>query len=183
MSRRLLDDPVVYLDALDADLRAYFINQRGPMATRLCEATGLTAEQRAEGLALVDESGVLTDVAMPAEGTQAHVTLLVAEFLASRPRSIDGTDGTISKTKVIAFVANAKKRYSTYWRKSAREPGAENELANSALEQLKKLQLVAVIDDCGGEGGKILPLPALARFAVGQTVIKRPAHKVQNSLF
>ena len=189
LSRRLLDNPVVYLDALDADQRAYFINQRGPMATRLCEATGLTAEQRAEGLALVDENGVLTDVAMPAEGTQAQVTLLVAEFLASRRRSRDGTEGNdgtegkISKTKVIAFVALAKKRYSTYWRKSAREPGAEHELANSALEQLKKLQLVAFVDDGYSLDDMILPLPALARFAVGETVIKRPAHNVQKSLF
>ena len=46
LSRRLLDDPVVYLDALDIDQRAYFVNQRGPMATRLCDAAGLTAEDR-----------------------------------------------------------------------------------------------------------------------------------------
>ena len=47
LARRLLDDPVVYLDGLDGDLRAYFANQRGPMASRLCEAAGLVAEQRA----------------------------------------------------------------------------------------------------------------------------------------
>jgi uncharacterized protein (TIGR02678 family) len=69
LARRLLDDPAVYVDTLDIESRAYFINQRGPMATRLCDAAGLAAEQRAEGLALVDEAGALTDVAMPAEGT------------------------------------------------------------------------------------------------------------------
>ena len=62
------------------EARAYFVNQRGAMAARLCEAAGLVAEQRAEGLALVDETGSLTDVAMPAEGTDAHATLLVAEY-------------------------------------------------------------------------------------------------------
>ena len=41
LSRRLLDDPVLYLDALDGDTRSYFINQRGVLAARLCEATGL----------------------------------------------------------------------------------------------------------------------------------------------
>jgi len=177
LSRRLLDDPVVYLDALDADLRAYFINQRGPMATRLCEATDLTAEQRAEGLALVDEDGALTDVAMPAEGTEAHVTLLVAEFLASRHRAHADADASIALNEITAFVAEAKERYSTYWRKSAREPGAEHELASNALERLKKLQLVA----CDGDA--VQPLPALARFAVGETEIKRPSSKAQNSLF
>lgn len=177
LSRRLLDDPVVYLDALDADLRAYFINQRGPMATRLCEATDLTAEQRAEGLALVDEDGALTDVAMPAEGTEARVTLLVAEFLASRHRAHADADASIALNEITAFVAEAKERYSTYWRKSAREPGAEHELASNALERLQKLQLVA----CDGDA--VQPLPALARFAVGETEIKRPSNKAQTSLF
>ena len=59
LSRRLLDDPVVYADSLDASTRAYFLNQRGTMAARLSEVAGLVAEQRAEGLALVDETGTL----------------------------------------------------------------------------------------------------------------------------
>lgn len=173
LSRRLLDDPVIYSDSLDADLRAYFTNQRGPMATRLCEATNLTAEQRAEGLALVDEEGELTDVTMPAEGTEAHVTLLVAEFLANRRN--DGANVAVSE--ITLFVAQAKERYGTYWRKSAREPGAEQELAHSALERLQKLQLVVCI------GEAIQPLPALARFAIGETEIKRSPSKAQVSLF
>jgi len=177
LSRRLLDDPVVYLDALDADLRAYFANQRGPMATRLCEAADLTAEQRAEGLALVDERGVLTDVAMPAEGTEAHVTLLVAEFLAGRCRTQTEIGAAVPTGEIIAFLAEAKTHYGTYWRKSAREAGAERELAHNALERLQKLQLVA----CSGDA--VLPLPALARFAMGETAIKRPQSKTQTSLF
>ncbi|UUZ63714.1 TIGR02678 family protein [Polaromonas sp. P1-6] len=181
LSRRLLDDPVVYLDALDADRRPYFINQRGPMATRLCDATDLVAEQRAEGLALVDESGALTDVTMPAEGTEAHVTLLVAEFLASRYRAQARpalvADAIVSMGAVIDFVAQAKERYGTYWRKSAREPGAEHELAATALERLQKLQLVA------RHGDAVQPLPALARFAVGETEIRRASKSAQPSLF
>ena len=86
IARRLLDDPVIYIETLGQDTRTYFANQRGTMAARLCDATGLIAEQRAEGLALTDETGVMTDVAMPAEGTDAHVTLLVAEYLATRVR-------------------------------------------------------------------------------------------------
>ncbi|MBK7004845.1 MAG: TIGR02678 family protein [Burkholderiales bacterium] len=87
LTRRLLDDPVVYTSTLDAEAQAYFTNQRGAMAARLCEATGLAPEQRAEGLALTDETGQLTDVAMPAEGTEAHATLLVAEHLANTLRT------------------------------------------------------------------------------------------------
>lgn len=168
LARRLLDDPVVYTDTLEnAELRAYFINQRGAMANRLCEATGLAAEQRAEGLALVDETGELTDVAMPAEGTDAHATLLVAEFLAARSRA--GDNAPVPVQTLVRFLAQARSDYGKYWRKSAREPGAENELARIALDRLEKLQLVAHAAD------HVAPRPALARFALGEADIREPA--------
>lgn len=72
LSRRLLDDPVIYVDSLDDEMRAYFMNQRGTLAARLADGTGLGIEQRAEGAALVDTSGDFTDIAMPAEGTDAN---------------------------------------------------------------------------------------------------------------
>ena len=84
LARRLLDDPLLYRDDLDADEREYFVNQRGPMGRRLAEATGLVAEHRAEGSALVDARGELTDVPLPQQGTDAHATLLLAEFFAER---------------------------------------------------------------------------------------------------
>jgi hypothetical protein len=59
--------------------------------------TGLVAEQRAEGLALTDD-GTLTDIAMPAEGTEAHVTLLVAEYLATRAKHEPASGRTTSAT-------------------------------------------------------------------------------------
>lgn len=178
LSRRLLDDPVIYFDALETHERAYLLNQRGAMAARLCDATDLVAEQRAEGLALIDEIGALTDVAMPAEGTEAHVTLLVAEFLASHSREPD--EQSVRHTwvsDVSAFVARAKNRFSTYWRKSAREPGAEVELARTALGRLQQLQLVS------WQGESVRPLPALARFAVGETQFKSAKRTMQTSLF
>jgi uncharacterized protein (TIGR02678 family) len=172
LARRLLDDPVIYIDTLDAETRVYFVNQRGPMSHRLCEAAGLVAEHRAEGLALVDDTGALTDVAMPAEGTDAHATLLVAEFLASGLRQqkseYAGTASPVgySDQDVIAFLREAKSRYGRYWRKSAREAGAERELAAIAIERLEKLQLVVRNAD------RIDPLPAIARFGLGEADIR-----------
>jgi uncharacterized protein (TIGR02678 family) len=169
LSRRLLDDPVIYIDSLDANARAYFANQRGPMAARLAEGAGLFAEQRAEGLALVDEEG-LTDLSMPAEGTEAHVTLLVAEFLCERMQSrSESAPSPISESGIADFIARAKDRYGRYWRKSAREPGSEHELAHVAVERLQKLKLIAVSPD------EIRPLPALARFKVGTAEIVESA--------
>lgn len=199
LARRLLDDPVIYLDRLDVDQRTYFMNQRGAMATRLCDATGLVAEQRAEGLALTDEDGELTDVAMPAEGTEAHVTLLVAEFLSSRspghPKtdgaSVNGSPGPLSEPgarlaqqtsslastdQIAAFIAGARQHFGKFWRKSAREAGSEHELAATALDRLQRLQLLE------RDSTKVRPLPALARFAVGETEC-RPAGSTTDTLF
>jgi uncharacterized protein (TIGR02678 family) len=183
LARRLLDDPVVYIDSLGPEARAYFVNQRGPMATRLCDATGLAAEARAEGLALVDETGALTDVAMPAEGTEAHATLLVADFLArgwrqSRPGGRDGAgkanghaalaalDVPIRTADIVAFLREAKMRFGKYWRKSARTAGAEAELAETAVARLEKLHLIEQHDD------SVVPLPALARFQLGEAIVR-----------
>lgn len=165
LARRLLDDPVIYTSSLSEEAQAYFMNQRGPMASRLCDALGLIAEQRAEGLALTDESGQLTDIAMPAEGTEAHATLLVAEFLAQRLRSTSSPAAT-AMDAIASHLRNASAQYGKYWRKSARAPGAEKELAAIAVDKLRKLQLVAVEQD------RISPLPAIARFALGQADIR-----------
>lgn len=168
LARRLLDDPVVYLDGLDDEQRGYFINQRGVMAARLADATGLSAEQRAEGLALADAEGELTDVKMPAEGTEAHATLLTASFLASGARAPD-------EAEVAAFLREAKELHGRYWRKSAREPNAETELATAALERLEKLCLIE------RDGSAIRPLPALARFAPGNPKTRPAAEKPPSS--
>ncbi len=165
LARRLLDDPVLYTETLEADAHAYFVNQRGAMASRLCEAAGLIAEQRAEGLALVDESGQLTDVAMPAEGTEAHVTLLVAEHLAQRLRRARAPL-RVDEAEIALFLRDAAGRYGRYWRKSARAPGAEHELAAIAVERLCQLGLLT------REHGSVRPLPAIARFSLGQTEVR-----------
>lgn len=164
LARRLLDDPVVYTEALAPDVQAYLVNQRGPMAARLCEATGLVAEQRAEGVALTDEGGGLTDVAMPSEGTEAHATLLVAEYLARRSRQAPAA--AVDVDDVVLFLAEAKQRFGRYWRRSAREPGGEKELAEVAILRLVKLRLVE------RRNAMVWSLPALARFALGDANIR-----------
>ena len=75
---------------------------------RLCEAAGLSAEQRAEGLALTDESGRLTDISMPAEGTEAHATLLVAERLARLLREAPQS-GVTKDSDVVDFLARCNR--------------------------------------------------------------------------
>lgn len=140
VARRLLDDPVVYFDELGGEERDYLLNQRGVMGSRLRAASGLEPELRAEGAALVDPFGELSDLALPAEGTQAHVTLLVAQFLAGQASGESARP--VSKLEIAACLRQAADRFGRYWKKSARDPGAETELAGEALERLVALKLV-----------------------------------------
>lgn len=165
LTRGLLDDPVIYVDDLSGETLAYFTNQRGAMAARLAEALGLVAEQRAEGLALVDPEGELTDVAMPAEGTEAHATLLVAELLSDRVRAApQGADVEMSFSDIVGHVAVARQSFGRFWRKSAHVAGAETELATIAVAKLADLHLIAQ------SGDTIRPLAAIARFSLGDVV-------------
>lgn len=188
LARALLDDPVVYLADLADEDRAYFINQRGALAARLADATGLVAEQRAEGTALVDEGADLSDIALPAEGTESHATLLVAEYLAARlrgrpadaqQRSADSPRSGVPVSEVASFLARARDTHGRFWRKQAREPGGEHELAAAALQRLHALRLLHL------QGGHATPLPALARYTLGavQTLVPagQPLQPVQQA--
>ena len=194
LARALLDDPVVYLADLCDEDRAYFINQRGALAARLADATGLVAEQRAEGTALVDEGAELSDIALPAEGTESHATLLVAEYLAGRLRGGDAPQPAVTSTPtstpttgspaspasprsavpvsdVAAFLARARDTHGRFWRKQAREPGGEHELAAAALQRLHALRLLCM------QGDQVTPKPALARYTLGAVQTMGPAAK------
>ncbi|MDW7745205.1 TIGR02678 family protein [Halomonas sp.] len=152
--RRLLDDPVVYREDLDEDEVAYLVNQRGPLLRRLHQATGLVAEVRAEGLALVDPDGELTDEKMPAEGTEGHLALLMAERLA-----VAGPEG-VALEETEGWIREWQTSFRRYWRKSACEPGAAHGLARQTLARLASLRLVE------RQGEVVIPLPALGRFRV-----------------
>ncbi|QFG26270.1 TIGR02678 family protein [Actinomadura sp. WMMB 499] len=155
LTRRLLDDPLVYYADLTAEQRAYLDVQRGPLLKRLTEATGLLAEVRAEGIALLDPTREATDFGMPEEGTEGHATLLLAEHLSACLR-----DG---KATVTVEAAERRMRgliaeHRAHWRKNVRDPGAEQALTAHALDRLAALGLVRL------SGAEIAPLPALARF-------------------
>ncbi|MFW6695740.1 TIGR02678 family protein [Streptomyces sp. MAR4 CNX-425] len=170
LTRRLLDDPVLYYDELSDDELTYLTRQRAFLTSRITELTGLVAEVRAEGIAMVDPPGDLrpggaaldlTDVRMPEQGTYGHVTLLLAEHLAA-------ASGPVAEAALGARVRELARQHAGFWAKSARQPGAEAELTGQALERLTALGLVA------RTAAGVVPRPALARYAVGEPVV-RPA--------
>ncbi|MEV0493348.1 TIGR02678 family protein [Streptomyces atratus] len=161
LTRRLLDDPVLYYDELtDAEL-GYLTRQRGFLTARITELTGLVAEVRAEGIAMVDPDDDLTDVRMPDQGTHGHVTLLLAEYLAAAP-------GPVTAERLEHRVRELAAAHGAFWAKSAREPGTETELVGQAVARLAALGLVSRTAD------GVTPRPALSRYAVGEAVVREP---------
>ncbi|GAA3115646.1 hypothetical protein GCM10020001_038860 [Nonomuraea salmonea] len=158
LTRRLLEDPVIYYADLDEAERAYLASQRHAVVRRIEEATGLVAEVRAEGIAMVDPDDELTDVRMPEQRTDGHVTLLVAEHLATR--------GEVPLEELRAFVQEAARAHASFWRRGVTEPGAEDGLLSTALAKLTALRLVRL------EEGSAVGLPAIARYALDEPVIK-----------
>jgi len=158
LTRRLLDDPVVYYDELDEDERAYLLSQRHAITRRIEQASGLIPEMRAEGIAMVDPEDELTDVRMPEQRTDGHVTLLVAEYLARRDQATFGA--------LHAFVRQAAAEHASFWRKGVTEPGAETELLATALEKLLALRLVELDKET------VRSRPAIARFALAEPTIR-----------
>jgi uncharacterized protein (TIGR02678 family) len=158
LTRRLLDDPVLRYDELTEDELAYLTSQRARIIGAIEEATGLVAEVRAEGIAMVDPHGALTDLTMPSEGTDGHLTLLLATHLAAAVRTRPGEP--VSLAELEAHTRQLVADHAAYWRKDAREPGAEAGLTAAAVARLAALDLVT------GDRDGVVPTATIARYAV-----------------
>ena len=184
LTRRLLDDPVVYYQDLTEAEQAYLSGQRTFLTRRLAEATGLVPELRAEGLALLDPTGEATDLTMPEEGTDGHATLLLAEHLAEglkgHPPAMDSGDPgppsgrlpvrwsagqpsspapPVPVAALEAHMAALAAEHRAHWRKGSDEPAAAAALCRLAIARLEALGLLR------RDGSGVVALPALARFA------------------
>jgi uncharacterized protein (TIGR02678 family) len=168
LTRCLLDDPVLYYEDLADDELAYLTRQRGFLTSRITELTGLLPEVRAEGIAMVDPEDDLTDARMPEQGTHGHITLLLAGHLARAA-------GPVGTAELERRVRELAAEHGGFWSKSAREPGAEPELVAWALARLEALRLVTRT----AEG--VVARPALARYAVGEPVVREPARRAPRS--
>lgn len=167
LTRILLDEPVVYYETLDESELAYLTRQRSAICARIHAFTGLVAEIRAEGIAMVDPFDDLTDVRMPEVGTDGHVTLLVAEWLSRRVGAL------VPLGELERGVANIAADYvrRRVWKRVASEAGAELELVDIALTKLEALRLVE------REPGHVRPLPAIARYGLAEPTVSGSSNR------
>jgi uncharacterized protein (TIGR02678 family) len=159
--RILLDEPVVYFSELNDEERAYLQRHRGYLLRQIREATGLVGEVRREGIAMVDDAGDLTDVKLPEEGTDGHVGLLLASWLAEQLRT--SPDSSVPLSAVEQHLRDLIQVHGSRWRKAVNEPGAEARLAEDTLSRLRGLRLIQLTSD------GVVPLAALGRFASGES--------------
>lgn len=96
--RALVEQPVVYIDDLAEPHRSLLGQEKLVHEVEL--VTGLRAERRAEGVALIDSSGRLSDVRFPGTGTLAQVALLLAGEIADLVLDLDAPVARIPRPEV-----------------------------------------------------------------------------------
>jgi uncharacterized protein (TIGR02678 family) len=168
LTRLLLEQPVVYYDELSDAERAYLTSQRFAILSRISQLTGLVAEVRAEGIAMVDAADELTDVRMPAEGMQSHLTLLLAERIAT-------ADGGVRVSELHLHTRGLAREHKSYWRKHATDPGAEVDLVTTALDALRALKLIIIEQ---ADDPLVVARPAIARYALAKPTIRESKETV-----
>lgn len=167
--RLLLDDPVVYLDDLDARSREWLGHGSGFVYERLEQDVGLLVERRAEGLAGVDPEGTLTDTAFPeGSSTVKHAALLLCEWLTDRARAgWTDPDGPVPPPvpipwpDLVARIAALRADCGAAWSKEYGGPDGDERLARDGAAVLEAFGLAVRT----AEG--VAARPAAARFAPG----------------
>ncbi|MEO3876732.1 TIGR02678 family protein [Nonomuraea sp. B12E4] len=134
--RLVLERPVVYYADVSESLRGQL---RHPgLAEDLERLTGQAVERRAEGLALIDASGRLSDVRFPSGGTPSQAALLLSTRIAAQvakgkqptmpaPTAAERTEAGAARIDVGLPLRGVVTELT------AEEPGTEPETAEGAL--------------------------------------------------
>ncbi|MGI8984758.1 MAG: TIGR02678 family protein [Acidimicrobiales bacterium] len=163
LARRLLDDPVTYLDDLSPAEADYLATPAGRkwLRDRAAEA-GFELEERAEGLLAVDAEGVATDRQFPAPAGNAHqLALLLLDRLAAPP-------GWLDPPALRREVGAVLDRFPG-WARSHREGDGPSRLADESVDILVGFGLAA-----REAGGRVVARPALARYRCGEPTMSAP---------
>jgi uncharacterized protein (TIGR02678 family) len=160
IARTLVEEPVLYVDELEPAEQDSYRSQRHRLEPELEALTGLQAERRAEGSALIGALGAegrrLSDVRFPTRSTESLLALLACERL----RGLAHEEGRnpLPRSEVDALMASVRERL---------EIDAGPELDRAALALLEAHRLIEPV-----EPAQVRVLPAIARFA--QPTLRAP---------
>ncbi|MER5639439.1 DUF2398 family protein [Kitasatospora sp. NPDC002227] len=144
--RRLAETPVVLQDELTAPERSWLLGREAGEAALFADFLGLEAEIRAEGLALLDPAGELTDLAAPAEGgTLAQAALLLVERLVEELRPLPEEAAPpavlIPDALIDGALGDVTDEYGAGWSRDYLADLAG--FRRDALELLRRMDLIA----------------------------------------
>lgn len=150
MRVRLVEDPVLYRgDVTDAEWNE-LRRRLGEEERQLDEMFGLVLEARAEGVAMIDPTGVLADRRFPATGTLSHAALLLIEQTSTKG------PGPIPYESVVAIVSELAVANASRWSREYVE--RPDRLTRDVVNLLCDVSLADADDD------SFRLLPAAARF-------------------
>jgi uncharacterized protein (TIGR02678 family) len=159
VARRLVEQPVLYIDELSPEEREYYVSSQRPhLDGRVKAYCGLQAERRAEGTAMVDPTTsserALTDLRFPYNIADRQVALLLCPVFDEAYR--EGRP-LLGREALLRSVRDIVSRFSALEKLRDQESVALT--LDEALSVLERMKLICAT------GEQWEALPALARFA------------------
>ncbi|WP_263253629.1 TIGR02678 family protein [Saccharopolyspora rosea] len=145
LMRRLVDDPVLYLDDLPEDQQAYFYSQRHSLLRELERMLDVRVEVRAEGAAVIDD--VLTDIRFPQDRTAQFAALLLAGALAEEPGVRSRENFVVGSDRLAEISHWLADKVGNYVRTIQQHPVTPKTVLDAAREMLVELHLVELLPD------------------------------------
>lgn len=178
LTRRLVEDPAVYLEDLSEPDRQYFLSQRGPLERRAAEISGLTVERRREGSALIATGRELSDRPFPTRSHRKQLALLVLAELCSvdERRRAERPDGErdaavwLAEERLLALVGSLLARHREHWGFAPDDPAEVHATTTAATTLLEELMMLRR----GPDGVQLRPAAHRYRDAVA-TVGEQPS--------
>ena len=155
--RRLVEDPVMLYCDLPAREAEYMRTHQRQEGFWLDRYFGLQAEARAEGIAVVDPDGYLTDLPFPAGSTVARMAMLALGPLMEA--AVPAAEGhyLVTTGQVRDVCTGLRERYPAAWGKD--EVSNVDRLAARVAEMLAQVGLACRADD-----EEVLLSPAASRW-------------------
>ena len=144
--RRLVETPVVYVDELTDDERDWLRRNQRREQRIYEDLFGLDTEIRAEGVALLDPQGELSDIDFPGTGTVPWAALLLLERLVAALVP-EGRSAGIPEGLIDTVLGELAERHRRAW--AAAYTDSPELLRHSVTELLTRMRLIEPAEDGG----------------------------------
>ncbi|MFD0206365.1 MULTISPECIES: TIGR02678 family protein [Saccharothrix] len=158
LMRRLVEDPVLYLEEVSEAEREYFRAQRHALVADLTSMLDVRVEVRLEGAAIIDDE--LSDVRFPQESTPKFAALLLAGLLAAEPGVASGAGAVVPLARLMELASRVAEQVAGRVATILGHKVTAEAVLHVASSVLSVLRLVEPV----GDG--LRPLPALGRYRV-----------------